>query len=174
MIKFPSVFQSNTHFEVIINKIPETAFYAQSFTIPEISSETVKQYTNFNPIHHTSSDLQYSPLTINFITTEDLKNWNEILVWMKGLSSPESFEQYRDLYRGAVLKEEGKQPNSLYTDMSILIANSTGNSKLKYTFVDSRPTRLTGLEFSSTLDERQILTFSVDFVYNYFNLDFVS
>jgi hypothetical protein len=101
-----------------------------------------------------SGKVTYSPLTITFRVNEDMADYLEIHNWMKGLGSPNSFEEYAALK----LSDAG-----LYSDATLVINNSRSLGNLSATFYDMFPIDISDLQFTTMDTDVNYLECTVDF-----------
>lgn len=130
-------------FQISIKRLPNVEFYTQSVQLPGISTNSGSMETNnpFGRMPNNGTKIQYSDLDLTFIIDENMQNYFEISDWIKGLTYPENFKQFKNL-------KESR--DSLYSDISILISNSSKNPKIKFTYEGAFPVSLSGVQLDTT------------------------
>ena len=109
---------SPLEFIIVVKRLPNVQFFTQRTTIPSVSASPIPHPTPFNQVFETGDRLNYADLSFSFIIDEDMSNYIEVFNWIKGLSFPENFGQYRIIANS----QEG-----LRTDISIKVLNSHKN-----------------------------------------------
>ena len=149
-------------FKVVINRIPTTLFNIQTVQIPGVStnSSTAETQNVFGRLTNTSEKLNYQDLELTFIIDEKMKNYFEILDWIKGTVFPDNFGQYRKL------KES---PNGIISDISIVVVGSSKNANIEFTYKNCFPIGLSGILLDTTSQDLQYSTATVTFTYDTFD-----
>ena len=126
-----------TEFKVIFSKLPQTVFFLQKISIPDVSITPITQYTSQLDIDQIGEKMQFQPITLTFLIDSKLRNYREIFDWMKRITVNQS------------QKDEE-------SDLILII-----NRLQKIRFVDCWPTQLSGMEFSVVDTDTQYLTATV-------------
>lgn len=150
-------YATNTRGVLEIHRAPEVSFTATNFQIPGISTVSPLQPTPFTdfPIH--GDKLTYSPLTMSFIVTEDLKNWRLLILWMYSFTNPIDFENWDD-------------SNEKYSDATIFMYNSHNNLEIEILFKELIITSIDGLTFDTTSESTDELICTVTFDYQNYDI----
>lgn len=154
-------FFSPLEFQVSVSRMPNVEFFTQRISIPSISGETAIMVTPFNPLHFTPDKLQFSPLDLQFIVDEKMENYIEMLNWIKGSTFPENYEQFKNLAQS----KEG-----IFSDITILMANSSKNIFMKAEFKNCTPTSLSEIQLDTTIPDVVYPVCTATFAYSYFNI----
>jgi hypothetical protein len=156
-------------FQFSIKKLPNVNFFLQKVTIPDLYVQPVAVSTPFADVNLSGDHMQYSPLSVTFIVDEDMKNYLELHNWLRGLSWPTEYKEYKDLwYKGEIGVGEG-----VLSDASLLVGNNLKNMNLEFLFVDAFPFSLSGLEFSTTENDMRYLTATAQFKYMYYDFQYL-
>lgn len=115
----PNFLPANS-FKLEIRKAPILSATAKSITLPDISSNPAIMPTPFKNIALTSDKPEYGNLVVEFNITENLENYIEIVNWIKGVTFPDSFDQYSTA-------EKEQFGDGLYSDASVIILTNKGN-----------------------------------------------
>jgi hypothetical protein len=143
-------------------------FNVQDVRVPGIQLGEVSTPSPFLRIPN-SDGITYNPLSVSFRVGEDLDDYLEIHNWMIGLGAPESFDQYK-----ALQNVEPGNPQSIYSDITLLILNSSMRPNIKITFHDAFPVTLGDLDFNTTDSDVNYIQCTVDFRYLRYNIELVS
>ena len=128
-------------FRFVLNRMPETIYFCQGVKFPGIQSQPIIQSGPFaTPIKRTPNRLAYEDLQIDFIVSEDFKNWLEINNWLT-LNLPN-----RDY--NSKIEEKDR-----YCDGALIMLNSASRGFLEVTFTNMFPITLGGVEFTSTVTD---------------------
>lgn len=153
-------------FQLLIARLPNLEFFIQDIEIPGIESPEVSQPTPLVEIKHHADKLKFTPLRVFFSLDEDMKAWEELYKWKLGLAYPNSTQEHKDLKEGRTLP-----PDTLYSDLTIIIETNQHNPNLRFIFKDAFPTDITPFRFSSRSDTVKPLEFSATFSYTTFSFE---
>jgi hypothetical protein len=157
-----------TKFELIFARLPNTTFFCQSVEIPSISIGEITRPTPFADLHSPGNNLTYSPLTLDFLVDEELRTWQEIHDWMRGMGKPTTFDEYRNL--NALSRVSAQSPFPQFSDAELSIHTALNNPKLKFKFHECFPTDLSAINFSTTENADTIITSSLTLRYSWFDI----
>ena len=157
---------SPSSFDVSIAKMPNVEFFIQTINIPSIQSGPAELQSTLKTLYNIPDRLVYSDLEMTFIVDENMENYREILSWLEGMGSPQARgDQYR-----AKLAEVG----SFYSDITIIVRNSSKNPNLKFTFTNAFPTALGQIEFDVKQTEVTYATLDATFRYDSFAVELIN
>lgn len=140
--------------------IPEKnnlSFTATRWAIPGVATSAPRQPTPFTDMPHRGDKLVYTPLTIEFIVTEDLSNWLEIYNWLVGFTAPQHPSQWINR-------------TETYLDGSMMLYSSHNNKLLEVAFKNLTPVDLSEIPFQTEDNETQIIKATVTFEYESFEI----
>lgn len=160
-------FLSPLGFRFSLTRSPNLNFNVQDFRLPGLQLSQAESPTPFISIP-IASHVTYNPLSVSFRVSEDLTDYLEIHNWMVGLGAPESFDQYK-----ALKNVEPGNPQTVYSDITLLILNSSMRSNIKVTFHDAFPISLGDLEFNTTDTDVNYIQCTAEFEYLKYNIEFV-
>lgn len=149
-------------FIVTVNRLPNIEFYTQRFLVPGIFSQPVAKSTPIAQIFETPDRLTYGEFDLGFIIDENMENYIEIVDWMKGITSPETTDQYRDL---------AKSQEKIKSDISVIVNNSHKNKNKKFVFKDCFPIGLSSISLDVRGTDIQYPEATATFRYNYFDIE---
>lgn len=152
-------FLSPLGYKLSLARAPAVTYNVQNITFPGVQMSSGESPTPFVPIPVTGK-ITYSPLRVNFRLNEDMTDYLEIYKWMTGLASPVNFDGYKALVDAGAGNTE-----SLYSDISLQIMNSSMNTNIQVIFYDAFPVSLSDIEFNSTDTSVNYIECSVEFKY---------
>jgi hypothetical protein len=131
-----------TRFKLIFLRSPRTEFYCQKINLPEISLGSADVETPRLKYTYAGEKLVYQPFVTTITVDNELKNYIELLDWMKGISE--------------------NDPTCKETDVDLIIGNN-----VVVRFYGVFPMNISGIQFSTVETEVTFVTMEVTF-----NLDF--
>ncbi len=150
-------YTTGTRATFLIPEKDNLSFTATRWAIPGVSTSAPRQPTPFTDMPHRGDKLVYSPLTIEFIVTEDLSNWLELYNWLVGFTAPQSPNQW--IHR-----------TETYLDGAIILYSSHNNKLLEVAFKNLTPVDLSEIPFQTDDNETQIIKATVTFEYESFEI----
>lgn len=134
-----------TQFKLMFDKIPNTEFFCQAITLPELSLSPVVQSTPFLDLNWQGEKVNHQPLTAEILLDKEMRSYSELYNWIKGMS---------------VLKRavEG------FSDCSLVMGTKT------FRFIDVWPMTISAINLSIAVPDVQTVTFNVTFEYDYFEI----
>lgn len=160
-------FLSPLGFRFTLTRAPNLTFNVQSARIPGLQLSQAESPTPFVTIP-IASHITYNPLSVSFRVSEDLDDYLEIYNWMVGLGAPESFAQYK-----ALKDVDPGNPQTVYSDITLLIMNSSMRPNIKVTFKDAFPISIGDLEFNTTDTDVNYIQCTADFEYLKYNIELI-
>ena len=154
-------FLSSLGFSFKLSRLPNTSFFIQSVNIPGVSIGIVDQPTPFKTLHLAGDKIEYDTFDVTIKMDEKLESFVEIYDWMKGLSHPEDFSQFKQLKDSQY---------SLYSDGTLLIFNSNSQPILEFSFSDMFPVSMSSISMDVSSAEPIFVTSSITFKHNGFKI----
>lgn len=164
-------FLSPSGFKFTLARAPHLNYNIQEVNLPEISLGVAEQSTPFVSIPY-GGNISYGDLVINFIVNEDMSDYMELRGWMLGLGNDTTFDQYKGLK--TVTQNSPGAANGLYSDIDLVVLNSSYNRNLVCKFINCVPTYLTSLAFKTTLSSTEYLTCWATFRFTNFTMDLLT
>lgn len=160
-------FLGNVKFSLSILRLKEVQYFCQAVNVPGVTIPPVTQHTPFHGIKIQGDRMQFEDLQITFKVDEYLNNYWSIFKWMKGISFPDTYNQYR------ALKEAGNIPDfgELYSDITVNILSSKQRPICNVHFKDCHPIRLSELRFATTDEDIDFITAQAVFTYSTFEYE---
>lgn len=153
-------FFSPINYGVQIERLPLMTHYVQSVNIPGLSLGDSSIQTPFVQVPFAGDHLIYEDLTLTFKLAENLKNYIELYNWMIGLGFPDDFGQYR----------EKATPGMEYSEVAVVLYNSSKNPLYTYHFHRCYPNFLSGFPMSSIAVDVDYVDITCNFKYQNFTL----
>lgn len=141
MVDIKQNFLSPLEFRLVLKRIPHVTYFAQAANVPGMSFSPGVTPTPFKDIYRQGGKLEYNQFNVTVRVDENLHNYIEIINWMKGLSHPESFDQFKALNSSA---------DGLYSDATLVILSSAKNPNIEITFNDVFPISLGDIVLDTT------------------------
>lgn len=161
-------FLSPLGFRFTLTRAPNLNFNIQDVRIPGLQLSQAESPTPFVTIP-IASHITYNPLSVSFRVSEDLDDYLELHNWMTALGSPESFEQYK-----ALKAVEPGNPQTIYSDITMLITNSSMKPNIKVTFHDAFPISIGDLQFNTTDTDVNYMSCTADFEYLRYKIELIN
>lgn len=156
-------------FRFFLHRAPYLSFFVQTVSLPTIEmGDTVPTNNPFTTVHVPGDHIEWEPLSVVFLVDEDLKGWQEIYHWLRGLGFPTSFDEYKQ----AIEEETYAYTNwdALTTDISVFTNTGSRNVNLEYTFHSAYPTMLSAPTLSTTNPDQPVVTAKCMFSYTYYDV----
>jgi hypothetical protein len=158
-------------FQINFSRVPNVRFFAQSVAIPGISMSEVLQPTPFVDVYAPGEKAIYDLINITFIVDENMESWIEIHDWIRGMTFPKEFSEYRNLGNLNSYTRIKKSEKPQYSDCEITILSSSNNPNVRFKFYDVFPTTLSTIVLNSTDSPDTILTADATFRYSYYDIE---
>ena len=163
-------------FQLNFARLPNIQYFCQTVTVPGISLSEIPQNTPFVDLYRPGEKAIYDLLNVTFLVDESLKSWLEVHDWIRAMTFPEDFKEYRNL--GLLSKTSGiRQATGLppqYSDATLTILSSANNPAYTFKFYDVFPTSLSTFVMSTTDSPDTAITADATFRYSYFDVDKVN
>ena len=154
-------------FQVNFTRLPNMTYFCQSVSLPGLSLGEVPRNTPFIDLYSPGEKLIYDLLSFTFIVDEDLGSWREIHDWMRAMTFPVDFSEYRNLPK---LNKFANKPQPQFSDATMTILTSSFNTNYNIRLYDCFPISLSSVLFSSTDSPENIITADVSFRFSYFDI----
>lgn len=135
---------SNYRFK--LSATPNIEYRVQSATLPGINLGSVPIATPFTPIK-LPGNITYDDFSISFLAGELLRDYLEIVNWMKKLGYPDELSQYA---------------NQTY-DASLILLNSSLSPSIIIKLTDIFPTSISSLTLDQSVNDTQYAQFTASF-----------
>lgn len=160
-------FLSPLGFRFSVDRLPSVSYFCKAASIPALSTNAIETPNPFKKSPYAATQLEFGELELTFYIDEDLKNFDEIFGWLKGLTFPEKFDEYSNL------SPNGKV-NDVFSDATLMILTNQNNPNFAVKFSDIFPLNLSTLQFDSTAQDVEYLEATVSFSYKDYLIEKVS
>jgi hypothetical protein len=158
-------FLSPLNFKFQIKRSPHVNFFIQKVNIPSIEFPKLDVPDMFVPIPTPGSRPNFGNFMIEFKVDEDFQNYFEIYNWIRALSSPINFDEYKAIKQIPEYTGEG-----LRSDLSLIILNAIKNPNYELIIKDAFPYSLSDINFDTTNPDVQYVSATASFYYIWFDL----
>lgn len=155
-------------FQLNFARVPNIQFFCQTVNLPGVSLTEVPRNTPFVDLYSPGEKIVYDYLNVTFMVDEQLRSWFEIHDWIRAMTFPTKFEEYKTLKQ---LSPFSKKEFPQFSDAHLTILTSSNNPQYRIKFVDCFPTSLSSVNFSSQDGPDTIPTSDATFRFSYFDID---
>ena len=113
----------------------------------------------------------YDLLNITFVVDEELKSWLEIHDWIRAMTFPKEFAEYRNLSKLNKYATNIPIAKPQYSDATVTLLSSSNTPYYNIKFFDVFPTTLSTFIMSATDSPDTIITADATFRYSYFDIE---
>ena len=150
-------------------RINNVQYFCQEANLPGLSLPEMPRPTSVVDLYAPGNKLVYNRLSIEFLVDADLKAWMDIHDWMRALTTPVKNEEYSNLWRRQTVLDPKQMAQ--YADGMLTIYSALNNPKFRIKYTNLFPTSLSDIQFSSKGSSEDILTATVDFRYDYYEIE---
>lgn len=164
----------STKFRLTFTRLPTMTFFCQVTNIPGISLTEIIRPTPFVDTYHPGEKLIYDTLNVSFLVNEDFSSWMEIHDWLRALTFPTDFDEYKKLARltkGANIKIPQAPQRNQFSDATLTLYTNKNNPNFRINFVDVFPIALSSIPLSTGDSAENIITADAQFRYSYYNFE---
>lgn len=161
-------FLQSTRFVLSFPRINNTQYFCQEVNLPGISMNEIVHPTPFVDLPIPGDKLIYEPLNVTFIVDEELQAWIEIHNWLRGMTFPTNFDEYKNLNNLSSVSYYSEKPQ--YSDGILNILSALNNLKTTVHFKDIFPVSLSAIQFNSGDTDTPTLTATATFKYAWYDI----
>ena len=158
-------------FSLNFSRLPNMQFFCQQVAVPGISLSEAIITNPFVDFYAPGEKAIYDLLNVTFIIDEELKGWREIHDWIRAMTFPEKFEEYRDLPKLNKYASAAEQKFPQFSDASLTILSSSNVPKYKFKFYNVFPTTISTFIMNTQDTPDNILTADATFRYTYYDIE---
>lgn len=153
-------FLLGTQFLLSFPNLSGITYFCQGINIPGLMTGEILVETPQQTQYHAGDKLIYDPLSVTFYADENLYGWKQIHDWMRGLTKPVDYSEYR-----------AQKTKGLYHDAVVAVLSSTNKPMMRFSFKNCFPTSLSPI-FMSTIDtSSEPITMDATFRFDYFTVE---
>jgi len=149
-------------------RIQLTQFFCQAVNIPGISVQNTLQTTPFSDLNIPGDKINFDIFSMEFLVDEELQSWVQVHDWIRGITFPTEFTEYKDLNKSSKFSSVSKHPQ--YADADLIVQSATNQSKIKFHFVDMFPISVSGVNLDVRVGSERVLTATANFKYKRFDV----
>jgi len=165
----PNPLQPNK-FVLNFSRLPNIQYFCQSVNVPGISLSEAVITNPFVDLYSPGEKPIYDLLNVTFIVDEELKSWIEVHDWIRAMTFPTKFEEYRQLPR--LSKNTVNRPEfPQFSDASITIFSSSMKPYYRIKYYETFPTTLSTFVLTAQEGPDSIITADATFRYSYFDIE---
>lgn len=154
-------------FLLSIKKLPELTYFSQIVDLPDVSLANTQMGNPLSSFALPGDQIDWSPLNIQFLVDEEMKNYEAIFNWIIGLGFPDSHDQFEDLMD----RNPDYTVNSKSVSDGFLQILSSNNVAIKsFMFKDLMPISLGTIQFNTTNSDVPYVVGNVSFKYTQFEI----
>lgn len=163
----------STKFRVTFDRLPGSTYYCQGANVPGVSLTEIPRVTPFVELYSPGEKLVYDTFNITFLVDEDMRSWTEIHDWIRSMTFPTDFKEYRDLERLAQVPYiRGREKNKPQFGNAILsLYTNKNNPSFRVKMVDVFPTSLSSLLFNAQDSAENVVVADATFRFSYFEYE---
>lgn len=166
----PNFLQPNK-FQLNFSRMPNLQYFCQSVSVPGVSMGEAIQPTPFVDLYAPGDKIIYDLLNITFYVDEEINTWKEVHDWIRAMTFPENFEEYRNLNNLNNYSRTNPTPKPQYSDAIITLLTSSNNPKIRFKFHELFPVSVSTFIMSATDTPDNIITADATFRYSYFDIE---
>jgi hypothetical protein len=159
-----------TKFLLTFSRTPNAQYFCEEVNLPGLTvSETIHN-TPLVDLYSPGTKLIYDYFSVTFKVDEDLQVYSDIHDWLRGMAPvtvPDDFNALKARVMAQTTRPE-------YSDGILTIMSNLNNPKIYIKFKNLYPTNLTALDFSTKDSADTIVTTSVNFRFDYYDIERVS
>jgi len=168
----PNLLQPNK-FVLTFSRAPNIQYFCQSVAVPGIAMSETPQPTPFVDLYAPGEKAIYDLLNVTFLIDEELHAWKEIHDWIRAMTFPTDFDEYKNLNRlnkqaGRIAQATGRPQ---YSDASLILLSSSNKEYYKFTFRECFPTTLSTFIMAATDSPDASMTADATFRYSYYDIE---
>lgn len=164
----PNFLQPNK-FLLTFSRLPNMQYFCQSVSIPGISMSEAVITNPFVDIYSPGEKPIYDLLNVTFFVDEELKTWLEIHDWIRAMTFPVSFDDYKQLPK--LSKNVSRENFPQFSDASVTLFSSSNVPYYKIKFYDCFPTTLSTFIMNVSDSPDTIISADATFRYNYYDIE---
>jgi hypothetical protein len=110
----------------------------------------------------------YDIMNVTFAIDEKMSSWLEIHDWIRGMTFPENFDEYKNL------SKQSKYANKIqpqFSDATLTVYSSSFTPLVRFNFFDAFPTSLSSFVLSTQDTPDNVLTADASIRFTYYNIE---
>jgi len=153
-------------FRLVFARVPNVTYFAQEVNVPGVAMGNAIQPTPFVDIPIYGDKIQFSDFVVVFNLDEKMANYREIQRWIRAVSFPEKFEQFKSLKEWTIFNNAYK---GVYSDAILTILDNSENPLTYVHFQDCYPVSIGDIQFDTKATDATPVPVSVTFKYTVYD-----
>lgn len=150
-------------------RISNAQYFCQEAVLPGVSLPEMPRPTSVVDLYVPGNKMVYNRFEMTFLVDSDLKAWTDIHDWMRQLTTPVDNAEYKNLWNRETVINAKQMAQ--YADGILTIMSGLNNPKFRIKYQNMFPTSLSDIQFKSTGSAEDILTATVSFRYDFFEIE---
>ncbi|MCK9369340.1 hypothetical protein M0R04_05325 [Candidatus Dojkabacteria bacterium] len=164
----PNFLQSNK-FQVHFARCPNIQYFCQAIMVPGISLSEVPRTNPFVELYSPGEKAIYDILNITFIVDEDLLAWKEIHDWIRAMTFPNRFDEYKNLTN--IARPTVREGFPQFSDANLTLLSAANQPIYMFKFIDVFPIAVSSFPMNAADSPDSILTADATFRYSYYDIE---
>lgn len=169
----PNLLQPNK-FQLNFARMPNLQYFCQSVSVPGVSLSEIPQNTPFVDLYVPGEKIIYDLLNITFYVDENLETWKEVHDWIRALTFPVEYAEYRNLDNLNKYTRSIQTDRPQYSDGMVTLLTSSNNPKIRFKFKELFPVTLSTFVMSSSDTPENIITADASFRFSYYDIETIA
>ena len=166
----PNHLQPNK-FILTFGRTPNMTYFCQSLSVPGISLGEIPVNNPFLDVYSPGEKAIYDLLNVTFMVDEELKSWLEIHDWIRAMTFPTEYAEYRELARLNKFVSSERDAKPQFSDASVVLLSSSNYPYYRFNFHDVFPTSISTFIMNTQDDPSTIITADATFRYTYYDVE---
>jgi hypothetical protein len=159
-------------FQLNFSRAPNIQYFCQTVSVPGVSTSEIPVQNPFVELYAPGEKPIYDVLNITFIVDEEMKAWREIHDWIRAMTFPYSYDEYKNMSNLNTYTQEVQTGRPQYSDATLTLLTSANNPVCNFKFYDLFPISISSFVVSSTDSPENIITADATFRYTLYDLTF--
>jgi hypothetical protein len=156
-------------FQLNFSRLPNIQYFCQSVLLPGVSMSEVPRNTPFVELYSPGDKAIFDALNVTFMVDEDMTAWLEVYDWIRAMTFPTDFSEYREL--PALSRNFSRPDFPQLSDATLTLLSSSNNPTFKFKFVDIFPVAVTSFPLSTMDNPDSPITADATFRFSYYTVE---
>lgn len=165
----------STKFKLTFSRLPYVTFFCNAVNLPGVSFSPTQQATPFSDLPVPGDKIEFDPLDISFLVDEDYRSWFTVYDWIRGITFPTTFEEYKNLGLNNTTTPQSKlialSDRPQYSDAILTLYTNKNNPNIRVKFKDCFPISLSSIRYSAQDNADVIITGDASFKFAYYDVE---
>lgn len=157
-------------FQLSFTRLPAIQFFCQIVNVPGISLTEIPKFNPFVELYSPGEKAIYDIFNVTFVIDEDLVAWTAVHDWIRALTFPTNFNEYKNLPNVGNPNGIPNDKFPQYSDATLVLLNNSNQPNFEFNFKDVFPTSLSTFTMSSTDTPETVITCDATFRFNWFDV----